>query len=74
VHLVGFYYKNTRYSCQILMTLEFSGHIFEKSSNTKRQENPCSGSRVVPCGQTDMTKVECTYKRVKKITGSSATT
>jgi len=35
------------------MTLEFSRHIFEKkSSNIKIQENPCSGSRVVPCGQT----------------------
>jgi len=27
--------------------------FFEKYSNTKFQENPSSGSRVVPCGQTD---------------------
>jgi hypothetical protein len=35
------------------MKLEFSGHIFEKSSNIKFHKNPSSGSRVVPCGQTD---------------------
>jgi len=26
-------------------------------SNTKFHENPSSGSRFVPCGQTDMTKL-----------------
>jgi hypothetical protein len=36
------------------MELEFLGHIFEKFSNIKFHENPSSGSRVVPCGQTDM--------------------
>ena len=35
------------------MKLEFSIHIFEKFSNIKFHENPSSGSRVVPCGQTD---------------------
>jgi len=35
------------------MKLEISRHIFEKSSNIKFHENPSSGSRVVPCGQTD---------------------
>jgi len=35
------------------MKLEFSQHIFEKSLNTKFHENPSSGSRVFPCGQTD---------------------
>jgi len=35
------------------MKLEFSGQIFEKNSNIKFHENPSSGSRVVPCGQTD---------------------
>jgi len=35
------------------MKLEFSRQIFEKYSNTKFHENPSSGSRVVPCGQTD---------------------
>jgi hypothetical protein len=42
-----------RYSCQILMELEFCRHIFEKSSNIKFHDNSSSGSRVVPCGQTD---------------------
>jgi len=45
--------KNTRYSCHILMKLEFSWQIFRKHSNIKFHENPFSGSRVVACGQTD---------------------
>jgi hypothetical protein len=45
--------KSVRYSCQILMNLEFSRYIVEKYSNIKFHENPCSGSRVVPRGQTD---------------------
>jgi len=44
---------STGYGCQILMKLEFSGHIFDKYSNMKFHENPLSGSRVVPCRQTD---------------------
>jgi hypothetical protein len=44
---------NTLYSSQILMKLEFSQQIFEKSSNIKFQENRSGGSRDVPCGQTD---------------------
>jgi hypothetical protein len=35
------------------MKSEFSWQIFEKYSNIKFRENPSSGSRVVPCGQTD---------------------
>jgi hypothetical protein len=35
------------------MKLEFSRHIFEKYSNIKFHENPSSGSRIIPCGQTD---------------------
>ena len=34
-----------------LMKLEFSGRIFEKSSNIKFHKNLSSGSRV-PCGRT----------------------
>jgi len=30
----------------------FSGHNFEKYSNINFQEDPSSGSIVVPCGQT----------------------
>jgi hypothetical protein len=36
------------------MKLEFSRQISEKVSNIKFQQNPSSGSRVVPYGQTDM--------------------
>jgi hypothetical protein len=35
------------------MKLEFSQQIFEKYSNTKFNENPSSGIRVIPCGRTD---------------------
>jgi hypothetical protein len=35
------------------MKLAFSGHIFENSLNIIIHKNPSSGSRVVPCGQTD---------------------
>jgi hypothetical protein len=45
-------YSN-RYSCRILMKLEFSSHIFEKDSNIKFNQNPSSGSRVVACGRTN---------------------
>jgi hypothetical protein len=44
-----------RYYCQILTKLEFFRQIFEKFSNITSKENPSSGSRVVPCGQTDIT-------------------
>jgi hypothetical protein len=44
---------STLYSCQISTRLEFSPHIFEKHWYNKLHENPSSGSRVVPCGQTD---------------------
>jgi len=54
-----------RYSCQILITFEFSGRIFEKYSNTKFRENPSSGSRAVPRGQRDrqnMTKLAVAFR------------
>jgi carbohydrate-binding DOMON domain-containing protein len=37
---------STRYSCPILMKLEFSQQIFEKYLNVKFHENPFSGKRV----------------------------
>jgi hypothetical protein len=46
---------STHYSCQILMKLEFSRQIFEKYSNINFNEKLSSGSRIVPCGRTDMT-------------------
>jgi len=44
------------------MKLEFSGQIFEKFSNVKFRENPSSESGVLPCGQTDTTKLIVAYK------------
>jgi len=44
---------STRYSCQILMKIQFSRQIFQKCKNIKFHENPSSGSRVVACGRTD---------------------
>jgi len=39
------------------MQLELSRQIFEDYSNIKFHENPSSGSRVVPRGRTDVTKI-----------------
>jgi len=36
------------------MKLEFSRQIFEKSSHIKFREYPSSGSRIIPCGLTDV--------------------
>ena len=44
------------------MKLEFSVHIFEKSSNIKFQQNPSSGNGVVPSGQADMTKLIVAFR------------
>jgi hypothetical protein len=38
------------------MKLEFSPQILKKYSNIKFYENPSSGSSVVPCRQTSITK------------------
>jgi len=55
----GLHVKNTHYySSQISIRLEFCWHIFQKSSNNKLNENPSSGSWVVPCGQTDSPRDE----------------
>ena len=42
---------STRYSCRILMKLEFYIQIFQNYSNIKFHENPYSGSQAVPCGR-----------------------
>ena len=49
---IGLHVK-CRYSCQILIKLEFSRDIFVKILNMKYVENPSSGSSVVPCGRPD---------------------
>ena len=57
---------NPGYSCQILMKLEFSRQIFEKSWNVIFHENPSSGSRIVSWGRTDgkadMTKLIVAFR------------
>jgi len=49
--------QSARYSCQIVMKLEFFSTDFIKYSNIKFHENLSSGSRVVACGQTEMMKL-----------------
>jgi len=43
------------------MKHDYSQQIFAKYPN-KFYENPSSGSRVVPCRQTDMTKLTVTFR------------
>ena len=39
--------------CLILIKVQFYRQIFEKFTSTKFREYPSSGSRVIPCRQTD---------------------
>ena len=55
----------THYYCLILMKIEFSWQIFEIYSNIKFHENPSSGSRVVPCGHMDMTKLIVGFRNLE---------
>ena len=43
----------TRHCCQFIINPEYSGQIFEIYSNVRFHENPSSGRRVVPGGQTE---------------------
>jgi len=46
--------SSTRYSCHILMKLEFSREILQKNTQvTNLNDDPSSERRVVPCGGTD---------------------
>jgi hypothetical protein len=51
----------------ILIKLEFSRRIFEKSTNINFHQNPSSGSRVVSSGRaggrTDMTKLIVAFRK-----------
>jgi hypothetical protein len=49
--------RSSRYSCQILMKLKPPRHIFQKYLRITLHDNPSTGSRVVPCGRTDMTEL-----------------
>ena len=44
------------------MKLEFYLQIVEKYSDVELHENLSNGSRVVPCGQTDMTKLIVAFR------------
>ena len=54
------------YSCRFLMKIEFSRHIFGKSSNIKFHENPSSVNRVVLCEPTDVMKLIVTLRNFSK--------
>jgi len=58
--------SSTRYSCQILMKIEFCRQVFQKWSNIKIQENPFGGNRVVSCrpkeGQTYITMLIVVFR------------
>ena len=45
--------RSARYFCQILIKLASTRHIFEKFSDIEFNENPCGGSQVGPCLQTE---------------------
>ena len=45
--------QSIRYSCRVLIKLEFYQQIFDKILNIKFHKNPFSGIRVVPCERTD---------------------
>ena len=54
--------QSALYSCPILMKLKFSQQSIRKYSNIKFDENPSHGSRVVPCGRTDMMKLIVAFR------------
>jgi len=57
--------ESNSYSCRILTKLDFE-RFFDKYSNTKFDENPSSGSRVVPCGRTGTTKLIVAFRKFAK--------
>jgi hypothetical protein len=53
-NVIDLHVKYTSYSCQMLMKYDFFSVDFLKILKCKKfYENPPSGSRFVPCGQTD---------------------
>jgi len=58
--------SSTRYSCHIVMKLQFSQQIFEKCSNIRFHENPSTGNPAIPYIQmdrrTDMTKLIVAFR------------
>jgi len=58
----GFHVKCPLFLPDFNKTLIFSTFFFEKCSNIKFHENSSSGSRVIPCGRTDMTKLKVAFR------------
>ena len=50
---ISVFMYSTRYSCQILMKLNFLNRFSKNTQIQSFMRNPSSGSRVFPCGQTD---------------------
>jgi hypothetical protein len=48
------------------MKLEIYVQIFEKYTHVTFHENPSSGSRAVPCGLTDITKLTVAFSKCEK--------
>jgi hypothetical protein len=61
--------QSTCCSFHIVIKLGFSRQIFEKYSNIKFQGSSSSRSRVVPCRQTDMTKLMLLFAILRKRMG-----
>jgi hypothetical protein len=53
------------------MKLKFSRQIFEKSSDIEFNQNPSSGSRVVPCGQTEKTELIVAFRDFVNVSKNS---
>jgi len=63
----------SRYVCRVCgadvavrLELTFPDRLFEKYSNVKFHDNLAIGSRAVPCGRTDMTKLIAAFRNFKK--------
>jgi len=50
--------KSTRYSSHILIKIELFGQISKNPQVWNLNENPSSGSRVVPCRQRDKRRMD----------------
>jgi hypothetical protein len=58
--------QSIRYSCEILNKHEYPWLNFEKSSNNKIHENLSIGSRLIPFGRTDTTKLTVVFRNFEK--------
>ena len=75
INVKTFSCRGTRYSCGILIKLEFSQQVFRKSSNIKFDKNQFSERRVVTCRSTDIVKRTAVFlifrTRLKLIPGNA---